>query len=224
MNKEQWYKEFLANDPESSSRAKLVSEATKDATAVFQKHFPNEKHNLEAPEVLAACLEMFDIGDTKDAGQLYLEWLVEHYVGRKVAANLNDVKTIVEALKVKGFIGDNAYHSGSKRLFYIPHPDKLIFCAEAPGRQFIYILTTDTFHPKFHIRQYYAWHVQSRRRPSLQYFEDCDFNPCCDDCENHGYVLYYEDLICPRAHGAIYNYSAIKLAFLQLRGVVGEMT
>lgn len=157
MNREQWYKEFLANDSEASARTKLIAEATKEATAVFQKHFPNEKHNLEAPEVLAACLEMFDLTDPKDAGQLYLEWLVDHYVGRKVAANLDDVRTIAETLKARGFTEDNVYDYNDldNRLFYIPHIDKLIFCIETQNHRFIYILTTDTFHPKFHIRRYY---------------------------------------------------------------------
>jgi hypothetical protein len=100
---------------------------------------------------------MFDLEDPKDAGQLYLEWLVDHYVGRKVAANLDDVKKIVETLKAKGFTEDNVYdyNDVDNRLFYIPHPDKLIFCIETQNHRFIYILTTDTFRPKFHIRRYY---------------------------------------------------------------------
>jgi len=157
MTAKQWYTKFLADDLEASARQRKVTSATGEAAAVFQKYFPNERHNLEAPEVLAACLEMFDLEDQKDAGQLYLEWLVDHYVGRKVAANLDDIKAIAETLKTKGFTEDNSYDYNDldNRLFYIPHANKLIFCIETQNHRFIYILSTDTFHPKFHIRRYY---------------------------------------------------------------------
>lgn len=146
--------QFLAkHDIDFRKREEIVASASKEATAVFKKYFPGDKDNLEAPRVLAACLELFDLEDPKNAGQLYLEWLVEHYVGQKVAANIDDVKTIVEALKAKGFTEDNTYdyNDCDNRLFYIPHKEKLIFCVETQNTRYIYILDGR----KLHIRRYY---------------------------------------------------------------------
>lgn len=146
--------QFLAeHDIDFRKQEEAVASASKEATAVFKKHFPDDGNDLDAPRVLAACLELFDLEDPKDAGQLYLEWLIEHYVGRKVAANIDDIKVIVEALKAKGFTEDNPYdyNDCDNRLFYIPHEEKLIFCVETQNTRYIYILDGR----KFHVRRYY---------------------------------------------------------------------
>jgi hypothetical protein len=138
--------------------------ACEEAAAVFRKYFPADQKvttdgpgNLYAPSVLAACVELFDIGDHKDAGQLYLEWLIEHYVGRKVAANIDDVKTIVEALKAESYTEDNPYvfNDLDNRLFHIPHENKFIFCAESQNTRYIYILASLYGDRVLHIRRYY---------------------------------------------------------------------
>ncbi|MHC4188409.1 MAG: hypothetical protein ACYSUB_01865 [Planctomycetota bacterium] len=145
-------------DEETRQQEEALALACKEATAVFKKHYPTVHGNLDAPQTLAACVELFDLEDHKDAGQLYLEWLVEHYVGRKVAANLDDVKTIVKALKAAGYTEDNpyCYNDCDNQLFYIPHKEKLIFCAESQNTRYIYILCLSPIgYDKFHIRRYY---------------------------------------------------------------------
>lgn len=139
-------------DKTEQERQEKLATACKEATAVFRKHFPGDNGNLDAPIVLAACVELFDLDNHKDAGQLYLEWLVEHYVGRKVAANLDDVKMIVEALKTNSYTQDSPYvfNDCDNQLFYIPH-EKLIFCIESQNTRYIYILHNN----KLHIRRYY---------------------------------------------------------------------
>jgi hypothetical protein len=145
---------FLAeHDAEYKLEQEKLAAACKEATAVFEKHYPNEQGNLNAPVALAACVELFDLEDPKDAGQLYLEWLVEHYIGRKVAKNIDDIKLVVEALKTAGFTEDNPYdyNDSDNRLFYIPHKEYLIFCAESQNTRYIYILSGN----RLHIRRYY---------------------------------------------------------------------
>ena len=135
-------------------RDSAIVAACDEARAVFKKHFPMAELNLNAPGVLASCIELFDIEDPKDAGQLYLEWVVEHFVGRKVRANIEDVKKVVETLKEKGFTEDNphVFNDMDNTLFYIPHETKLIFCSTSQNTRYIYILDGH----KFHVRRYYA--------------------------------------------------------------------
>lgn len=145
-------------DAEQRREKERIKTACSEAVAVFQKHFPTENGNLDAPIALAACVELFDISDSKNAGQLYLEWLVEHYVGRKVAANIDDVKKVVEALKNGEFTKDDPYvfNDMDNTLFYIPHETKLIFCSTSQDTRYIYMLEENILGPKFHVRRYYA--------------------------------------------------------------------
>lgn len=134
--------------------------ATKEAVAVFQKHFPDaDNANLDAPLVLAACLEEFDIEDPQDAGQLYFEWLGEHYVGRKVRANLEDIETLGDALEAKGFTEDTPFETGCDyQAFRIPHEDKLVFCIKSQSLRYVYILEKCPESGRvlgFSIRRYY---------------------------------------------------------------------
>lgn len=151
---EEW---FAANDPGLVAERERIAGATKELTNVLRKYYPDERGNLSAPEVLAAALELFDGDDPKNAGQLYLEWLVEHYVGRKVAANLDDIRKVVEALRKAGGTEEAAheYNDCDNRLFYIPHDKKLIFCAEGQNTRYIYILIEGGLAPQLHIRRYY---------------------------------------------------------------------
>ena len=146
-------------DEEARLEKENLAAATEEAVAVFKKHFPKPRGNLTAPQVLAACIEQFDIGDPQDAGQLYLEWTVEQYVGRKVEANLDDIEAVVEWLREGGYTESNPYryNDGDCKLFQIPHDDLLIFCAEGQTPRYIYILEN---HPvlgnsRLHIRRYY---------------------------------------------------------------------
>jgi hypothetical protein len=136
-----------------------LAKATEEAVAVFKKHFPEKRGNLTAPQVLAACIEKFDLSDPKNAGQLYLEWAVEHYVGRKVEANLDDIRALVTWLQQGGFTEDNPYryNDGDYKLFQIPHDSLLIFCAEGQTPRYIYILEYNEIlgSSKLHVRQYY---------------------------------------------------------------------
>jgi hypothetical protein len=134
-----------------------LAKATEEAIAVFKKHFPEKRGNLTAPQVLAACIEKFDLEDPKDAGQLYLEWTVEQYVGRKVEANLGDIRAVVVALQQGVFFEDSPYeyNDGDYKLFQIPHDSLLIFCAEGQTPRYIYILDDRPCSSRFHIRQYY---------------------------------------------------------------------
>ncbi len=239
-----------------------ITAACDEARAVFKKHFSTATLNLNAPIALASCIELFDIEDSKDAGQLYLEWVVEHFVGRKVAANIDDVKKIVETLKEKGFTEDNPhdFNDMDNTLFYIPHETKLIFCVTSQNTRYIYILDGH----KFHIRWYYAeynfdgeegnWRRDDDeanykkhgireaiasaawlneewsdclpdnpypRRLSLQALKDCDFKPCYGDCRDSSYVLSYDNFMDnPRVDRALFFYSEIKTAFLDLRQAV----
>jgi hypothetical protein len=136
--------------------------ATKEAVAVFRKHFPDaDKVHLSAPVVLAACLEEFDIEDSKDAGQLYFEWLAEHYVGRKVQANLEDIETLGDILKDKGFTEDDPFEFGTDhKVFRIPHEDKLVFCIKSQSLRYIYIFeesptSLSGMNASLSIRRYY---------------------------------------------------------------------
>jgi hypothetical protein len=136
-----------------------LAAATEEAVAVFKKHYPNERMNMTAPQVLAACIEQFDLTDPKDAGQLYLEWTVEQYVGRKVEANLDDIRALVVWLQHGGFFEDSPYeyNDGDYKLFNIPHDNLLIFCAKGQSLRYIYILEDHKVlgSRKLHIRQYY---------------------------------------------------------------------
>jgi len=255
--------EFLAeHDTEYQAEQKSIASVSGEATAVLRKHFPIEDSNLNAPQVLAACVELFDLEDSKDAGQLYLEWLVEHYVGRKVAANMDDIKMVVEALKAAGFTEDSPYHhnDGDNKLFYIPHEEKLIFCTESQNTRYIFIL----FANRLDVRRYYDEYVfdcekddwkrkeekvytekgireaisqaswltdcwsdcvpgsKYPQRPSLRYFKHRDFDPRYNDCRDIGYVLSYENLMSPRADGAIFYYPDVKTAFFYLRCAVKD--
>jgi hypothetical protein len=145
--------DFEQFEIEQRKQKETLETACSEATAVFQKHFPTEDGNLYAPIALASCIELFDIEDSKDVGQLYLEWVVEHYVGRKVCANIDDVKRIVEILKEKGCTEDDPYvfNDMDNTLFYLSHKSKLIFCSTSQNTRYIYILNGH----KFHIRRYY---------------------------------------------------------------------
>ena len=150
------------------TQAVRIVAACNEAVSVFKKHFPENDSHLEAPIALAACLEVFDIGDPKDAGQLYLEWTLEHYVGRKVKANIDVIKMTVASLKKADYTEDNPYYwnDGDNKLFYIPHDEFLIFCAESQNTNYVYLLIPGTvivgepeyfqvMGDKFHIRRYY---------------------------------------------------------------------
>lgn len=151
--------DFADFDEEARLERDDLAKATKEAVAVFKKHFPEPRGNLTAPQVLAACIEQFDIEDSKDAGQLYLEWTVEHYVGRKAEANLGDIRAVVTWLQEGGFTESNPYryNDGDYKLFQIPHEDLLIFCAEGQTPRYIYILEDRRVLGSrgLHIRQYY---------------------------------------------------------------------
>lgn len=131
--------------------------ASKRARNALREYFPAGASNLDAPPVLAECLELFDLGDRKDAGQLYLEWAVEAYIGRKVEANLDDIRFVYEILKGKGFyIYDYyEYNDMDNRLFYVPHESKKIFCTEGQTTRYVYILEERYGEPYLHIRRYY---------------------------------------------------------------------
>ena len=150
----------LANYCEKTQLEKeKLAAATEEAVAVFKKHFPEKRGNMTAPQVLAACIEQFDLTGPKDAGQLYLEWTVEQYVGRKAEANLDDIRALVVWLQEGGFTEGNPYryNDGDYKLFHIPHDDLLIFCAEGQTPRYTYILEYNDVlgSSKLHIRQYY---------------------------------------------------------------------
>ncbi len=156
--------EFVADQ---ETRDAGITSACSEAVSVFKKHFPKSGNHLDAPIALAACLEVFDIEDCQDAGQLYLEWTLEHYVGRKVEANLDDIKMTVTKLKEAGYTEDNPYYwnDGENKLFYIPHDEFFIFCAESQNTNYVYLLSPGVevdempecfaLGDKFHIRRYY---------------------------------------------------------------------
>jgi hypothetical protein len=151
--------DFADFDEQARLERDKLAAATEEAVAVFKKHFPEKRGNLTAPQVLAACIEQFDISDPKDAGQLYLEWVVEHYVGRKAEANLGDIRALVVWLQHGGFFEDSPYryNDGDYKLFNIPHDNLLIFCAEGQSLRYIYILEDHKVLGSrgLHIRQYY---------------------------------------------------------------------
>lgn len=148
---------LTAYDRKVQRREQRIKAAEEAAVSAISEYFPEGKSNLDAPQILAACIELFDLGDKKDAGQLYLEWAVEHFVGRKVQANLEDIKAVYEALKAGGYTEKDYYEFNDmdNRLFYIPHRSKMIFCAESQNNRFIYILETKYGGVEFHIRRYY---------------------------------------------------------------------
>lgn len=55
------------------------------------------------------------------------------------------------------------------------------------------------------------------KRPSLQFFKDCDFRPRYSDGRDIGYVLSYNCLNGPRVDWAIYNMAEIGNAIFHLR-------
>ena len=128
-------------DEKARLEKEKLEAATEEAVAVFKKHFPNgDEAHLGAPVALAACLELFDIEDPKDAGQLYFEWLANHYVGRKVKANLEDIETLGGILEDKGFTEAAPFEFGcDHKVFRIPHEDKLVFCIESQSLRYLYI-------------------------------------------------------------------------------------
>ena len=143
-------------DEEARLEKEKLEAATKEAVAVFKKHFPEPRKNLTAPQVLAACIEQFDIGDAQDAGQLYLEWTVEHYVGRKVQANLEGIEMLGCVLEDKGFTEDAPFEFGTDhKVFRIPHESKLVFCIESQSLRYIYIFEDRPCSRRLHIRRYY---------------------------------------------------------------------
>lgn len=239
-----------------------IEHTTETLSALLLEAYPTKGDTLRVSEVLANLIALYDIDDKDDAGQLYLEWTVEKYVGAKVMANLDAIRFIVKTLKEYGYTEDNQYEYNDldNHLFYIPDDEREIFCATSQNTRYIYILKGD----KLHIRRYWdqypfdsgddwrqkeevaynekgivhaikmvSWlndsysdcllNNQYPRRPDLQYFKNRNFDFRYNDCRDIGYVLSTERGRQRSADRALYYYSEIKRAFLDLRCALGEM-
>ena len=138
---------------ERRAEQEKLDAACEETRAVFRKHFPSGAHNGGAPVALAACAELFPCDDSREMRQLYVEWMMEHFAGRKVLANFEDFNTLYASLVEAGFTEDSPYNhnDGDNNLFYIPHESNKIVCITTQGRRYFYMQGCY----RFHVRRYY---------------------------------------------------------------------
>jgi hypothetical protein len=119
-----------------------------DILAVCDKHFPksDEKRtgNLGASEMLASAIAYFDLKDPPDAGQLYLEWTVEAFVGDKLLLNVPRLEKIYALLVEHGHDETNVYNwnDSDNDLFFISDaPDDVkVWCAASQNTRYMFIM------------------------------------------------------------------------------------
>jgi len=144
--KDDYLAKYLAED-------EAVEAACAEIKAVFAKHFPPDDPSLKAPLALAVCAELYPCDDKLEIRQLYVEWMLEHFAGRKVKANLPGFEKLYDAMVEAGLTEDEPYNhnDGDNNLFYIPHETAKIVCITTQSKRYLYM---QEFR-RFHVRRFY---------------------------------------------------------------------
>lgn len=119
-------------------------------------------NNLKGPSIVASVMEYFDIGNSREPGQLYVEWAYDHYVTKKLKAVVPDMIALYDMLVEKGIGIDNMfdYNDLDNQIFYLnSHPDLKVkaFCIETQNWNYVFVLRNryaDVW--DVHFRKY--WH------------------------------------------------------------------
>ncbi len=266
---------ILAWEEERQLAAGANQAAAMDVLAVCAKHFPASCGNLDAPEMLAEAIAYFDLEDPLDAGQLYLEWTVESFVGKKLLLSVPRLERIYDLLVERGHDENNTFNfnDSDNDLFYIKDnpADVKVWCATSQNTRYMFIMrcNSELGVTDIHVRRYWdalgppddKWDREDRakyreigfelavknsswngetwsdnllgnryvRRPDLQWWRDCKFDPHYKDCRDEGYVmsmnisrLDYE--MNARVDRAIYTMIDIKVAFFEIRCAFNTLT
>lgn len=270
---------ILKWEEERQLRAGAMRAAATDVLAVCEKHFPvgdeRTTGNLDGPEMLAEAIAYFDLEDTLDAGQLYLEWTVEAFVGQKLLLSILRLERIYDLLVEHGNDESNTFNwnDSDNDLFYIKDTpeDVKVWCATSQNTRYMFIMEcNDTLGiTDIHVRRYWdslrppmdkwdredrdeynergyelavknaSWNAETWsdnllgnryvRRPDLQWWKDCKFDPRYKDCRDEGYVmsmnvsrLDYSGRA--RVDRAIYNMIDIKMAFFEIGCAFSTLT
>ena len=138
--------------------------AALDILAVYEKHFPVGKANLDAPEMIAMAIDHFKLGDEpKNGCPLYLEWTAEAFVGQKLLENLGDILTVHDILVKHGCTDAERkqyeWNDGDNNLFYIPTGDetKKVWCATGQTMRYMFIMdwNPELGVTQIHVRRYW---------------------------------------------------------------------
>ncbi len=181
--------QLLAWEEERQLSAGAQQAASMDVLAVCARHFPKsaEKRtgNLDAPEMLAEAIAYFDLDDPFDAGQLYLEWTVESFVGEKLLLNVPRLERIYELLVEHGNDENNTFNwnDSDNDLFYIKDtpPDVKVWCATSQNTRYMFIMECNSVLgiTNIHVRRYWdavrppadKWDRENRDKYSERGFE-----------------------------------------------------
>ena len=271
--------QLLAWEEERQLSAGAQQAAAMDVLAVCAQHFPKsaEKRtgNLDGPEMLAEAISYFDLEDPLDAGQLYLEWTVESFVGKKLLLNVPRLERIYDLLVERGNVENNAFNwnDSDNDLFYIKDaPENVkVWCSTSQNTRYMFIMAcNDSLGiTDIHVRRYWdpvtppadKWDREDRdeynekgfelavknaswnseawsdnllgnryvRRPDLQWWRDCKFDPRHKDCRDEGYVMSLNVSRLDygqrgRVDRAIYTMSDIKMAFFEIGCALSTLT
>jgi hypothetical protein len=159
MNNKEVLKELEILDKIIKEREDRMESCYKSLEEDILKFYPHEHSNsVDIPIILARILTIYDLEDEqKNPCQLYLEWMIEHFIGKKIWQNMEDVDYIYKTLKENNNTIDNkeGHGHGDSYCFYIPHKDKKIFSLEGQSHKCIVIFDNDDDFPFFHIREYW---------------------------------------------------------------------
>jgi len=110
----------------------------KDRCKEQPNEWTGEIDTLEAPTVLAHVLQLFDHDET-DVVPLYLEWMVDRYVGNKMVKLFPVLENIYLQCMDKGYTDkDYLDYSDDNKVFYIPHDHCYVVCVESQNANYLF--------------------------------------------------------------------------------------
>lgn len=115
--------DFLSRwSKEDEKREQHLKKATDSMKRWCKKYYKNPNEHIDGHVPLARALEHFDLEDSKEVGQLHLEWLVNDFAEKKVKDNIPDIDFIYQQLVANGYDEENRYEFNDmdNHLFYIP--------------------------------------------------------------------------------------------------------
>jgi hypothetical protein len=139
---------ILSWNAEQQLRDGDMRAAAADVLTVCKKHFPRggerTANNLDGPEMLAEAIAYFDLEDPLDAGQLYLEWTVEAFVGKKLLLNVPRLERIYELLVEHGHDESNMFNFNDldNDLFFVKDAPTTVkvWCATSQNTRYMFIM------------------------------------------------------------------------------------
>lgn len=159
--------------------------AEMDITAVCKKHFPDYLNNLNAPEMLASAIGQFDLRGDFEMAQLYLEWTVGAFIGRKLLSCVPDMLSVWGMLSDNNQFEDNRFewNDMDNHLFAIRDtpPGVKVWCSTSQNTRYMFILNVhETLGlTDIHIRRYWdavqpaedRWEIEDRAKYAELGFE-----------------------------------------------------